>query len=172
MPPLVDLAITKSHQGSLKVGREVTYRLAVVNNGPTADPGPVTVTDELPTGLSYVSATGDGWACSASGQTVTCEDADGLAVDERTVIRLVVAVGAAAYPSVTNVASVTSPAEDTDPDNNIAEDPADVAPSGRPHDRQGAVVDLADHREVAGDGRQPGPERHRLRRRRRRRAAA
>ena len=34
-----------------------------------------------------------------------------------------------AYPSVVNVASVTSDAEDTDPDNNTATDPATVPPS-------------------------------------------
>lgn len=128
VPALVDLAIEKSHQGRLKVGNEASFRLAVENFGPTADPGPVTVTDVLPTGLSYVSATGDGWMCVASGQTVTCEDADGLAVDERTVISLRVLVEASAYPSVVNTASVTSPAEDTDPSNNVADDPAEVRP--------------------------------------------
>ena len=53
------------------------------------------------------------------------KDSDGLDVDERSVIRLRVTVEAAAYPSVVNTASVTSPAEDTDPSNNTAEDPAD-----------------------------------------------
>ena len=56
-------------------------------------------------------------------------DADGLAVGEHSTIRLVVTVGASAYPSVTNVATVTSDAEDTDPDNNTATDPATVLPS-------------------------------------------
>ena len=51
----------------------------VVNHGPTADPGPVRVTDALPDGLTFVSATGDGWACTAAKGTVTCVDADGLA---------------------------------------------------------------------------------------------
>lgn len=41
---------------------------------------------------------------------------------------VVVAVGPAAYPAVTNVATVTSPAEDTNPENNTASDPATVLP--------------------------------------------
>ncbi len=126
VPPLVDLAISKSHRDPISVGHQATYRLRVVNHGPTADPGPVRVTDPLPEGLSFVSATGDGWACSAARGTVTCVDADGLGVDEESTITLVVTVQPSAYPSVVNVASVTSEAEDTDPTNNTASDPATV----------------------------------------------
>ena len=61
VPPLVDLAISKSHRDPISVGHQATYRLKVVNHGPTADPGPVRVTDPLPDGLTFVSATGDGW---------------------------------------------------------------------------------------------------------------
>jgi uncharacterized repeat protein (TIGR01451 family)/LPXTG-motif cell wall-anchored protein len=128
VPPLVDLAIGKSHRDPISVGHQATYRLTVVNHGPTADPGPVRVTDPLPDGLTFVSATGDGWDCTEAKGTVTCVDADGLAVGERSTIRLVVTVEASAYPSVVNVAAVTSDAEDTDPDNNTATDPATVRP--------------------------------------------
>ena len=63
------------------VGSDGTWTLEVTNTGPTPDPGPVTVTDTLPPGVTYVSATGDGVACDATGQTVTCTIADG--VDDR-----------------------------------------------------------------------------------------
>ena len=129
VPPLVDLAISKSHRDPVRVGRQATYLLTVVNRGPTADPGPVRVTDPLPDGLTFVSATGDGWDCSEAKGTVSCVDADGLAAGERSTIRLVVTVEASAYPSVVNVVSVTSDAEDTDPANNTATDPATVQPS-------------------------------------------
>ena len=128
VPPLVDLAISKSHRDPISVGHQATYRLEVVNHGPTADPGPVRVSDPLPEGLTFVSATGDGWECSAARGTVTCVDADGLGVDEQSTITLVVTVQPSAYPSVVNAASVTSEAEDTDPTNNSATDPATVRP--------------------------------------------
>ena len=129
VPPLVDLAIGKSHADPVSVGHQATYRLKVVNHGPTADPGPVRVTDTLPDGLTFVGATGTGWECSAAKGTVTCSDADGLQVGERSTIGLVVTVEPSAFPSVVNVASVTSDAEDSDPSNNTATDPATVLPS-------------------------------------------
>jgi uncharacterized repeat protein (TIGR01451 family) len=63
--PLVNLTVTKSHTGDLTVGSQAGYALTVTNAGPTADPGEVTVTDTLPAGLRFVSATGDGWSCQA-----------------------------------------------------------------------------------------------------------
>ena len=126
VPPLVDLAISKSHRDPVSVGHQATYRLKVVNHGPTADPGPIRVTDVLPDGLTFVSATGPGWDCSAAKSTVTCVAAAGLKVGETSTIRLKVTVGPAAFPSVVNVATVTSGAEDTDSTNNTASDPATV----------------------------------------------
>ena len=41
------------------------------NSGP-ATTGTITVTDDLPPGLGYVSASGDNWNCSADLGTVTC----------------------------------------------------------------------------------------------------
>ena len=36
----------------------------------------VTVTDELPAGVTYGGASGDGWSCSHAGGTVTCAQPD------------------------------------------------------------------------------------------------
>lgn len=58
-------------------------------------------------------------------------DADGLSVGETSAIQVRVNVGAEAYPEVVNTASVTSPAEDTDPDNDSDTDPTPVAPKVR-----------------------------------------
>ncbi len=66
------LAITKSHAGEVDAGGSVTYTITVSNSGLTEDPGPLTVTDTLPTGLTYRSTTGAGWSCMATGQVVTC----------------------------------------------------------------------------------------------------
>ena len=121
VPPQVDLEVVKDLVGDrLKVGEQSVYTLTVTNHGPTADPGPVTVTDVLPEGLAFVSADGDDWMCTEDDGTVTCLDANGLDVDETTVIELTVDVLPAAYPSIENTAQVESPAEDLDPDNNIS----------------------------------------------------
>jgi uncharacterized repeat protein (TIGR01451 family)/LPXTG-motif cell wall-anchored protein len=128
VPPLVDLTITKSHSGEVAVGSPTTWTLEVANLGPTADPGPVTVVDTLPTGLTFVSATGDGWTCTAAGQDVTCTRAAGLDLGATTTIALVTQVEAAAFPSVVNVATVSTPSEETDLTNNTAQDSAEVTP--------------------------------------------
>ncbi|PJF48083.1 MAG: DUF11 domain-containing protein, partial [Chloroflexi bacterium] len=47
------------------------YTLLVTNAGPSSATS-VTVTDNLPAGLTYVSASGSGWSCSFSAPTVTC----------------------------------------------------------------------------------------------------
>lgn len=129
VPAKVDLTIGKTHQPEpVQVGDQATYTLSVGNAGDTDDPGPITVTDPLPAGLTFVSAAGDGWDCAATGQDLTCTRSAGLAAGASSPIMLVVQVGAQAYPGVTNIATVSSPAEDVDPDNNTASDPATVLP--------------------------------------------
>ncbi|MBI3988597.1 MAG: DUF11 domain-containing protein [candidate division NC10 bacterium] len=50
------------------VGQRLTYRLTVTNDGPETATG-VTLTDTLPLGVTFVSASA---GCQRSGQTVTC----------------------------------------------------------------------------------------------------
>jgi uncharacterized repeat protein (TIGR01451 family)/fimbrial isopeptide formation D2 family protein len=128
VPAQVDLAIAKTHTDAFVVGQQANYRIAVTNNGPTLDPGPITVVDELPTGLTYVSGTGTGWVCNAVGQTVSCSLPEVLDVDATRVLTLRVAVGPEAAPSVINTATVSSAAEDLNPENNTASDPTEVTP--------------------------------------------
>ena len=71
------LAITKTHVGSFTQGQAgAAYTITVGNAGSVATSGTITVTDTLPAGLTYVSATGTGWSCGASGQVVTCTSSD------------------------------------------------------------------------------------------------
>ena len=52
-----DLSIVKTvNQNSVQAGNQVTYTLTVTNNGPSVSSG-VVVTDNLPTGMTLVSAT-------------------------------------------------------------------------------------------------------------------
>lgn len=128
---VADLAITKSHSGNFLVGTNGFYTLNVTNNGPNSTSGTITVTDTLPTGLTYVSATGTGWSCSAAGQTVTCTRSDTLASGaSEPAITLNVSVGAAASPSVTNTATVSSGSFDNVSGNNTANDVTTVNTPG------------------------------------------
>ena len=130
-----DLSITKSHSGSFTLDQHGTYSLAVANKGPSSATGPITVTDTLPEGEMLVSAEGSGWTCAgatagASSQpTVTCSLRGTLApATAAPVISLVVDVGEAAYPSVTNTAKVSSPTKDPDMSNNVSSDTLSPTP--------------------------------------------
>lgn len=107
--PSAALTLTKKHLGTFTVGKTGSYHLTVSNSGPTATPGPVTVSDVLPAGLSYQSASGTGWTCSATGPTVTCSLPGPLAAGASSQLTLTVTVLAAAYPSVTNSATASAP---------------------------------------------------------------
>ncbi len=104
-----DLSITKTTASTFVVGSNASYTLTARNNGPQSAAGTITVSDTLPAGLTYVSATGTGWTCSHASGTVTCTRA-GPVTSGTTLpaITLTVAVGAAAAPSVTNTATVAS----------------------------------------------------------------
>ncbi len=58
-----DLALQASHRGKLAAGEELEYVLSVTGMGRTAAGAPITVIDQLPTGISFVSAEGSGWSC-------------------------------------------------------------------------------------------------------------
>jgi uncharacterized repeat protein (TIGR01451 family) len=104
-----DLSITKAASGSFAVGNNATYTLTARNNGPQSATGTITVSDTLPAGLSFVSATGTGWTCSNASGVVTCTRA-GPVTSGTTMpaITLTVAVAVAAAPGVSNTATVSS----------------------------------------------------------------
>jgi uncharacterized repeat protein (TIGR01451 family) len=117
-----DLSITKTHVGDFTVGVNGVYTLHVQSVGTGAVAGLITVTDVVPAGLNFVSATGTGWSCGVSGQTVTCTvtPAGGLAAGASLPnISVTVNPTPAAVPSVTNTATVAN-ANDLDPDNNAS----------------------------------------------------
>jgi len=67
--PAADLAVTKTAPETVPADGEITYGLHVVNNGPSDATG-VKLTDPLPAGTEFVSASE---GCSQAGGTVTCE---------------------------------------------------------------------------------------------------
>ncbi len=120
--PRVDLQVSKTPATPFIVGSNASYTISVTNgtaSGNEREDNPVTVIDVLPAGLTFVSAAGTGWSCSASGQTVTCTRPPVLDPGATAPpLTLTVAVGAAAFPSVTNTAAVASASFDFDLGNN------------------------------------------------------
>src|SRR5690606_14255843 len=109
--PAPDLSVTKTHTGDFRVNANGTYRITV-QNAPGAGPttGPVTVTDTLPAGVTFVRhGTGSGWTCSAAQQTVTCTRPNVMAANASSGFNLIVRPTSAAVPSVTNTVTVSTP---------------------------------------------------------------
>ena len=121
----VDYDIDKAHLGTLVFGEPATYSVGVTNVGTATGGNPVTVTDVLPAGLTFSSAVGDGWTCSEATGTVECTHAGGVEPgDLMPKITLVVSVGSAALPSVTNTASVSSAGDANDANDSASDEGA------------------------------------------------
>ncbi|HEY3132412.1 MAG TPA: BACON domain-containing carbohydrate-binding protein [Acidobacteriota bacterium] len=116
-----DLALSKRHIGTFNAGENGSYVLTVDNVGSVAITGTITVIDNLPAGTSFVSATGTGWSCSASGQVVTCTNAGPLATGDSSSITLTVNVSDSAPQQFVNTATL-SHAKDANFFNNAASD--------------------------------------------------
>lgn len=71
-PASTDLGITKSDSPDpVRVGSTLTYTIGVENHGPQAASG-VTVTDALPKGVDFVSASASAGTCAQQNRKVTC----------------------------------------------------------------------------------------------------
>jgi uncharacterized repeat protein (TIGR01451 family) len=117
-PSLADLSIQKTDSPDpLHVGQQLTYTLLVTNRGPSGASN-VTITDPLPGSVTLVSATTSQGGCSGT-TTVTCT-LGGIAAGDSATVSLVVTVGPAAVPSITNVASVAATETDPNPSDNTS----------------------------------------------------
>jgi uncharacterized repeat protein (TIGR01451 family) len=99
------------------VGSNLTYTLTVGNIGPNSAAS-VVVTDTLPANVSFVSSTASQGTCSGTA-IVTC-NLGTLATEASATVTIVVTPQAAAVPSITNSASVTSATADPNSANNSA----------------------------------------------------
>jgi uncharacterized repeat protein (TIGR01451 family) len=123
----IDLAITKTHNGTFTAGASGTYTIAVSNLGTGPTVGAIAVTDNLPVGLTYVSGIGTNWGCGASGQLVACTYTNpiggGAAAADLT---LTVTISASASGTISNTATVAT-ADDNNASNNSSTDSVTVA---------------------------------------------
>lgn len=72
LPQNADLAVSISASPNpVETGAALTYTVGVQNLGPLAASN-LTLTVNLPSGVTFVNAGGTGWACSHSGGVVTC----------------------------------------------------------------------------------------------------
>ena len=124
--PAVDLGITKTHSGNFVAGTQGQYLITVSNGsgaGIEREDNTITVTDTLPTGLQFVSGTGTGWTCGASGQVVTCTRPGPLNIGASApAITLTVNVLETAAASFNNTATLSTPSFDLNTANNSASD--------------------------------------------------
>jgi uncharacterized repeat protein (TIGR01451 family) len=98
--------ISKTHTGNFTQGQKnANYTIKLSNGFPSpASSGTVTVTDNLPSGLSLVSMSGDGWNCVST----SCTRSDSLAsAASYPDITVTVNVDANAPASITNEATVS-----------------------------------------------------------------
>jgi uncharacterized repeat protein (TIGR01451 family) len=126
-----DLGLTKAHTGNFSQGQQnAEYRLTVSNAGATTS-APFQVVDTLPAGMSFLSGAGVGWACSAAGQIVTCNNNNSvpLAGGATNVLTLSVNVSSTAGTPLVNTATASgggeAPAQSA---NNDANDSTIVSP--------------------------------------------
>lgn len=112
-----DLAITKTGSPNpATVGQKVTYTVKVTNNGPAAASG-VTMTDTLPSSVTFGSASASQGSCSNSAGKVTCS-LGSLAVGGSATVTITVTPNTVG--TVTNTATVSSSAPDPNTANNSA----------------------------------------------------
>ena len=113
-----DLALQKDLLDRLVHGGTATWRLTVTNNGMADSPSPLTVTDVLPAGVTFISADDDAWSCAAEGPIVTCALDESLAMGDSVTLDLLTAIDAEPGAVVDNEASVAADGSEVTLDNN------------------------------------------------------
>ena len=115
---VADLSITKSdNPDPVDAGSTLTYTLNVSNAGPSAATS-ITVTDTLPSRVTYVSALGTGWTCNHVAGVVTCTRPS-LTVGNAPPITITITTPTIGEgPAITNMATVVSSTKDNNLTNN------------------------------------------------------
>lgn len=119
LTPAVDLRITKTDSADPVIaGNALTYTITVTNDGPSTATN-VNLTDTLPTGVTFTSATSSqGTVTNNAG--VVSGNLGTLAPNASATITLIVGVNSATRGTITNTASVQATQTDTNTTNNTA----------------------------------------------------
>ncbi len=113
---LADLKLTKTAPATAVAGTQITYEITAKHVGGTGPATGVVVTDPLPAGVTFVSATGGG---TAGGRTVTW-NVGGIPIGGSANVTVTVAIGSGTSGPVTNTAAVTATTSDPTPGDNTA----------------------------------------------------
>ena len=117
--PEVDLALTKDDGEECADLDDVLNYVITVTNNSSADATGVTVTDTLPTSVTFVAVNSSAGGCTVSGATITCNVGT---LTGNTSATITLSVRADVIEEITNTADVSLNEFDTNPDNNTASD--------------------------------------------------
>ncbi|HEY2666660.1 MAG TPA: SBBP repeat-containing protein [Actinomycetota bacterium] len=116
-PLRADVAVTKTATATATVTTPITYTVTARNNGPNGATG-VNVTDTLPAGITFVSASSTQGTCSNASGTVTCTQGP-LASGATSTITIVV-TAPSSPTTITNTATIKANEADPNTANNTA----------------------------------------------------
>ena len=147
--PPIDLTLSKSvaSTGPYAAGSTVTFDLAARNLGPgTAQPA-IVVSDTLPAGLTFVSASGTDWACTHAGQVLTCTRIDTAAAlgagESTSPITVTAMLASGASGALTNTAFVAPAADEPAVETNVSNGYDDGSPATGSNNDASAGVTMA-----------------------------
>jgi uncharacterized repeat protein (TIGR01451 family) len=121
----VDVQVVKTASANPTVGSDLTYTLAVANNNAGNPAGGVTVTDALPSGVTFVSSSAGQGSCTGTA-TVSCALGT-IGPSQSTTVSIV--VKPTAEGPLSNTATVTTSAADTNNANDSSTAATTVAPA-------------------------------------------
>lgn len=105
----INLAMRKQFEGdSLRAGATARYTLRVRNVGSAITTAPIVVVDSLPSGLTPLSASGDGFVCTVTNAAVRCERTAPLPVDAEVALTVQVQVASDVNSPLSNRACVST----------------------------------------------------------------
>lgn len=121
-----DVAVTHSATpGTVTAGNQVTWTATTTNNGPSTAAG-VVLTEPLPAGVTFVSASTTAGSCTQTAGTVSCPVGD-LGPGGQAVVTIVATVNPTTPAgTLSATATASSPTADPNPANNAAAAPITV----------------------------------------------
>ncbi|MFK7736190.1 MAG: SdrD B-like domain-containing protein [Pirellulaceae bacterium] len=123
--PSIDLVVTKADSiDPVIAGNSLVYTVIVTNNGPSQATN-VSLTDTLPAGVTFTSATSTQGTATNAGGVVTA-DIGALASGASATVTINVGVDSTTTGTINNTASVTATETETDTSNNSVTEPTTV----------------------------------------------